>query len=317
MSHPQSVIDRFLQLRAEGHSYDALAKLLKVSKRTLLGWAHQNLTAIAQLRALHLDALQEEFQLLRRHRLELLARRLQTVRAYLDGRHFYDVSPDRLLSLEMRLLAQARQEMAGLETPETLVAEDPPVFPEPDQPEPEPILAQPDAGTETKPPEPQPTLIEENQESYGKSKATYEVNEEGAVSPTETTPLEPEPANEDPTQDPDPNEYEAEDEVGNEEIHDPQAQEDDSGTKTAPPEPDFTEADPDGEEPASPVSEDDPGTKTAPPEPNRQVRTPAGMDPTDLRVPIGTLLHTLQKRLRDRNPALNAPILDKLCARFK
>jgi len=155
------------------------------------------------------------------------------------------VSPDRLLSLEMRLLAQARQEMAGLETPETLVAEDPPVFHEPDQPEPEPIPAQPDDD-----PQPDPQVPEDN-------------------SGTKTTPREPEPANED--------------EVADEENTPHQVPEDESGTKTAPPEP----------QPPIPPAEDRHEASTR------------------------DILLTLQKRLKNRNPSLNSPILDKLCARFQ
>jgi len=57
MSHPQTVQTRFLQLRAEGKSYRAIAAELHVGRSTLLDWGRQFQADIDALRAIRIEAL--------------------------------------------------------------------------------------------------------------------------------------------------------------------------------------------------------------------------------------------------------------------
>jgi hypothetical protein len=75
MSHPTSTQAQFLTLRAQGLSYDNIAKDLRVSKHTLLSWAREFPPRIdTQLRAAY-----EKYQTALATRVEILAQQFQTV----------------------------------------------------------------------------------------------------------------------------------------------------------------------------------------------------------------------------------------------
>ena len=71
---------RFVELRAKGHSYARIAKELGVSKGTLVNWNAELKTEIAQARSIELEALQEEFYLLKEGRIRLLGDSLKPFR---------------------------------------------------------------------------------------------------------------------------------------------------------------------------------------------------------------------------------------------
>ena len=75
---------RFVELRASGHSYAAIAKDLHVSKATLANWNKELETEIASAKAIELEALLEEFYLLKEGRIRLLGGLLQRLREELE-----------------------------------------------------------------------------------------------------------------------------------------------------------------------------------------------------------------------------------------
>jgi hypothetical protein len=72
---------RFIYLRAKGNSYARIAKELGVSKGTLVNWNTELEAEIAQVRCIELEALQEEFFLLKEGRIRLLGEQLKTIQA--------------------------------------------------------------------------------------------------------------------------------------------------------------------------------------------------------------------------------------------
>jgi orotate phosphoribosyltransferase-like protein len=55
--------EKFIELRARGHSYQHISEQLKVSKPTLIKWAHFHEVEIKNLRAMHLDSVWQEAKL--------------------------------------------------------------------------------------------------------------------------------------------------------------------------------------------------------------------------------------------------------------
>ena len=68
---------RFIHLRAKGYSYTKIAKELKVSTSTLSNWNQELLEEIAQAKVVELEALQEEYFMLKEGRIRLLGGQLK------------------------------------------------------------------------------------------------------------------------------------------------------------------------------------------------------------------------------------------------
>lgn len=61
----QETRERFVELRAEGWSFDRIAQELKASKQTLVNWGKELALEISNLKAIELEALREKFYLLK------------------------------------------------------------------------------------------------------------------------------------------------------------------------------------------------------------------------------------------------------------
>jgi transposase-like protein len=85
MAHKEQKI-RFIELRAQGHSYASIAKELGVSKGTLTAWSTELETEIARARAVELEALQEEFSLLKEGRIRLVGEQLKAIQTEIGKR---------------------------------------------------------------------------------------------------------------------------------------------------------------------------------------------------------------------------------------
>ncbi len=101
---------RFVELRASGHSYAAIAKDLHVSKATLANWNKELETEIASAKAIELEALLEEFYLLKEGRIRLLGGLLQRLREELESRDLSDISTDKLVDLTLRTYGELEAE---------------------------------------------------------------------------------------------------------------------------------------------------------------------------------------------------------------
>jgi hypothetical protein len=73
MSYSQSTKDQFLTLRADGLSYAQCAQQLNVSKHTLVNWAKEAKPQLDALRAIHTEALLDQYHLRLEQRIVLLA----------------------------------------------------------------------------------------------------------------------------------------------------------------------------------------------------------------------------------------------------
>jgi transposase-like protein len=102
---------RFIELRAQGKTYKAIAKTLGVSEQTLVNWNRKFSDQIAGLKAIEFGALYEEFFLLKAHRIEVLGEQLGRIREELNRRDLSDVGTGELLRLLVRLYTALRSEV--------------------------------------------------------------------------------------------------------------------------------------------------------------------------------------------------------------
>jgi hypothetical protein len=101
---------QFIEMRAKGISFDKIAKELQVAKSTLIEWSKTYLTEIDNLKAIELEALQEQFYLTKIARIELLGQQVEQMKKELGNRDFSDVPTDKLQDIFNKTLSQLKQE---------------------------------------------------------------------------------------------------------------------------------------------------------------------------------------------------------------
>jgi transposase len=101
---------KFILLRAKGLSYTRIAKQIGVSKGTLVNWNNELDAEIAQARSVELEALQEEFFLLKEGRIRLLGGQLKAIQAEVGKRDLSKVRTDKLMELQLRYFGELKVE---------------------------------------------------------------------------------------------------------------------------------------------------------------------------------------------------------------
>ena len=101
---------RFIELRAKGYSFARIARELGVSKGTLTAWNAELETEVARLRGMELEALQEEFFLLKEGRIRLIGEQLKAIQTEIGKRDLSKVNTDKLLELQLRYFGELKGE---------------------------------------------------------------------------------------------------------------------------------------------------------------------------------------------------------------
>lgn len=104
MEDKLEVQDQFVELRAKGNSYDRIAKTLGVSKATLLKWSKDLSLEINNERSVAMDAIYDKHKLAKQHQMEMLGIQLGKVREELEKRDLSEVSTDKLVTMQLKLL---------------------------------------------------------------------------------------------------------------------------------------------------------------------------------------------------------------------
>jgi len=99
MAATQKTREKFIELRAENISFDKIAKLLKVSKSSLILWSKIYELDIQNLRAITYEALNERYKVGQQHRLQMWSEQLESVREELKKRGLGDIPTPKLLEL--------------------------------------------------------------------------------------------------------------------------------------------------------------------------------------------------------------------------
>jgi len=101
---------RFIELRAKGHGYAHIAEELGASKSTLANWNAELETEIARAKTVELEALQEEFYLLKEGRIRLLGEQLAAIRTEIGSRDLSKIGTGKLLELLLRFFTELKGE---------------------------------------------------------------------------------------------------------------------------------------------------------------------------------------------------------------
>ena len=102
--------EKFIELRAKGWSFDKIAKALKKSKPALINWNKELKEEVANRRALELEALYEEYYLLKESRIKVFGETLKKIKAELENRTFEDVPTDKLLDAFIKYYSLFKEE---------------------------------------------------------------------------------------------------------------------------------------------------------------------------------------------------------------
>lgn len=103
--------DKFIELRAQGYSFDKIAKELGKAKQTLIDWSKELQEEIANRRALELEALYEGYYLLKEAKIKKYGAILSKITTELENRDFKNVSTGRLLELYLLYFEKISQEV--------------------------------------------------------------------------------------------------------------------------------------------------------------------------------------------------------------
>ena len=94
---------RFIDLRATGMSYEKISAEIGVSKRTLINWGKKLSLEIADAHAVELEALQDEFYMLKERRIKLFGQKLKAISEEIDNRDLSDIHTEKLFSLFFKM----------------------------------------------------------------------------------------------------------------------------------------------------------------------------------------------------------------------
>lgn len=106
-----NIKQRFIELRAQGWSYDKIAKELGKAKQTLVDWGKELEEEIANLKALELETLYETYYLSKETRLETFGKLLGKIKDEVLSRDLSEVPTDKLLELFLKYSNQAKEEI--------------------------------------------------------------------------------------------------------------------------------------------------------------------------------------------------------------
>ncbi len=107
-------VNQFIELRAQGLSYQKIANQLGISRQTLIQWSKEFQHEIANLRAIELEELREKYYLNMEHSIKLFGERFLAIRKELIQRDFKDVPTEKLEALMLKY--KDRLDKLGLET---------------------------------------------------------------------------------------------------------------------------------------------------------------------------------------------------------
>lgn len=122
--HDLQELQRFIDLRAEGKSYEAIAREMNRAKQTLIDWGHDLKEDINNGRNIKREAMMERLRMGEEARLESLGLVLDKLRAEIDKRSFADLSTDKLLDAYAkysRHLSEAAAEPTFVDTGKMLM----------------------------------------------------------------------------------------------------------------------------------------------------------------------------------------------------
>ena len=94
---------QFIEMRAKGISYQKIANEIGVPNNTLINWGKEFSMEIANAHALELEALQDEYYMLKERRIKLFGDKLKAISEELENRDLSDIQTDKLFDLFFKM----------------------------------------------------------------------------------------------------------------------------------------------------------------------------------------------------------------------
>ena len=106
--------EKFIELRAEGRSFDSIAKELNVSKTTLITWSQKLKREINNARYLAYQRIIEQYQMTKIERINSLMQQLQKINNAIDEKDIKELSYKDLILLKEKLINQLNGEASNM-----------------------------------------------------------------------------------------------------------------------------------------------------------------------------------------------------------
>lgn len=108
---PLAIKKKFVELRAQGYSFDKISKEIGVGKQALLDWSKELQDEVANLKAIELDELYQQYHLHKAARLRSFALVLSRIKDELESRDLSTVPTEKLLELYLKYDSQIKEEI--------------------------------------------------------------------------------------------------------------------------------------------------------------------------------------------------------------
>lgn len=113
MAARQDTINEFIMLRAQGLSYDKIAKQLKIGRATCANWDSKYTREIADRKADELNALYDEYFMGHKARIKRLGGICNKLDAEISKRDFSELPLEKLLDMRLKYGAALKEEHTG------------------------------------------------------------------------------------------------------------------------------------------------------------------------------------------------------------
>ena len=110
----QDLKNHFIELRAQGLSYDKISQELNVSKQTLINWSKELRDKIANLRAIEIEVLQEKYFMTKKGKIELFGEQIEKIKKELATRDLEDISSEKLTDMIMKYYSLLKDEIPNV-----------------------------------------------------------------------------------------------------------------------------------------------------------------------------------------------------------
>ena len=107
--HDEKIVQRFIELRAQGQPFARIATELNVSKPTLIAWSRKHQFQIQNLKAVELEALASRWLASVTDRVNALGQQLGKIEAEIATRDVKDLTTAQLYTLARSLRRQIEQ----------------------------------------------------------------------------------------------------------------------------------------------------------------------------------------------------------------
>ncbi len=102
--------EKFIQLRAEGNSFDKISDILNISKPTLINWNIDFSKEIDNLEYLKYQSILEQHKLVKQKRIEFLSEHLEKINDALSKKTYEDLSIKDLILIRKELSSEIFRE---------------------------------------------------------------------------------------------------------------------------------------------------------------------------------------------------------------